>query len=183
MPRLLLYAQTAPGVIELGHAVSFGVGDPVSEDGGLSPAGGLAGLGEHGLEAGAVEDIVAEHQTGVVAADELPADDERLRQSVRAWLHGITHPAAEMAAVAQESLEIRQILRGGYQQDVADSGMHERGERVIDHRLIVHRQELLAHRPGDGIEPRPAAAGQNYTFHTAKLAHFPHPRKHGKAEG
>ena len=30
---------------------------------------------------------------------------------------------------------------------------HERGERVINHRLVVDREQLLADRPRDRIEP------------------------------
>ena len=36
-----------------------------------------------------------------------------------------------------------------------------RRERVVDHRLVVDRQQLLADGPGDRVEPRARAAGQD----------------------
>ena len=46
-------------------------------------------------------------------------------------------------AIAQQGLESRQILRGGNDQDVADARQHERGRRVVNHRLVINRQQLL----------------------------------------
>jgi hypothetical protein len=56
----------------------------VAEDGSavevLEPA-------QPGAEAGAVEDVVAEHEPSGVVADVVGADDERLRQPVGTRLH------------------------------------------------------------------------------------------------
>ena len=44
-----------------------------------------------------------------------------------------------------------EVLRGGYDKDVADSGKHEGGDRVIYHRLVEDGEELLAHSLGYGV--------------------------------
>ena len=48
-------------------------------------------------EAGAVEDVVAEHERDALVADELLADDERLREAVGRGLHRVLEPDAELA--------------------------------------------------------------------------------------
>jgi hypothetical protein len=50
----------------------------------------------------------------------------------------------QSAAVAQQHFEARRVLRRGNDQHVADAGQHQRAQRVVDHRLVVHRQQLLA---------------------------------------
>src|SRR5207247_4644221 len=99
------------------------------------------------------------------AADEAPTDDESLRQALGTWLDLVLDAEAEVAAVAEETLERALVLRAGDDQDVADPGEHERRERVVDHGLVVDRNELLAHRereleeagartPGQGGSPK-----------------------------
>ena len=68
---------------------------------------------------------------------------------------------APLRAVAQQPLERRQVLRRRDDQDVPDARQHQRRERVVDHRLVVDRQELLADRPGDRMQPRARAAGED----------------------
>ena len=54
---------------------------------------------------------------------------------------------------------------GGDDQDLADARQHQHGERVVDHRLVVDRQQLLADDQRDRIQPRAGAAGQDDALH------------------
>ena len=54
-------------------------------------------------EAGAVEDVVAEHQGDGLVADEVGADDEGLRQSLGPRLDGVLDADAEVGAVAEQA--------------------------------------------------------------------------------
>ena len=45
-----------------------------------------------------------------------------------------------------------------------DAGQQERGQRVVDHRLVVDRQQLLGYRQGGGMEPGAGAAGEDEAF-------------------
>ena len=94
-------------------------------------------------------------------ADELAADEEGLGQALGLRLHGVADRNAQPAAVAQQSLEAADVLRRGDQQDVANARQHQHRQRIVDHRLVVDGQQLLAHGPRDGIQPRARAAGQN----------------------
>ena len=66
-----------------------------------------------------------------------------------------------MAAIAEESAELRQIVRSGDDQYLANARQHKHGEGVIDHRLVVHGQQLLADAARDGVKPRSGAAGED----------------------
>ena len=42
---------------------------------------------------------------------------------------------------------------------------------VIDHRLVVHRQQLFTHRLGDRMQPCSTAPGQDDALTTRRLSH------------
>lgn len=46
-------------------------------------------------------------------------------------------------------------------QHLPDPRQHQGAQRVVHHRLVVHRQQLFAHRLGDRMQARAAAARQN----------------------
>ena len=89
------------------------------------------------------------------------ADEKRLRDAFGLGLHGVLEIDAEARSVAEEFCEARRVLRGGDDQDVANPGQHQRGQRIVDHRLVVDRQQALADRMGDGIEARARASGED----------------------
>ena len=163
--RLLFDGEAVALLVELGHAVAFGVGDPVAEDGGL-PLGSIRdGLLEHRDEAAAVEDVVAQHEAGAVVADEFFSDNEGLRQPVGTGLLGIFEADAIVGAVAQQAAEARQVVRRRDDEDLPDAGQHQHADGIIDHRLVVDGQQLLADAFGDRKEPGTGAAGQDDAFH------------------
>ena len=50
----------------------------------------------------------------------------------------------QLAAIAEQAAELRQVVRRRDHQDVADAGQHQHRQRIVDHRLVVDRQQLLA---------------------------------------
>ena len=52
-------------------------------------------------------------------------------------------------------------MRGGDDQDIPDARQHEGGQRVVDHRFVVNREQLLADQTGEWIEPRSCPAREN----------------------
>ena len=80
---------------------------------------------------------------------------------------------AVLAAVAQQMLEPRGVLRGGDDQDVLNAGKHQRGQGVVDHGFVVHRQQLLAGDHGERIQASACAAGKDDTFHNSITLLFP----------
>ena len=102
----------------------------------------------------AVENVVAEHQCATGGTDEFSAHQESLRDSFRTGLSSISEIESQSCAIAEQQLESGQIFWSRDDQDVPDSGQHERGKRVVDHRLVVDWQQALANCVSHRIEPR-----------------------------
>ena len=120
-----------------------------------------------------VDQVVAERQGAGLAGDPVAADQEGLGDAVRSRLLGVGEAHAEPLAVAQQAAELRQVLRRGDHQDVADAGQHQGGQRVVHHRLVVDRQQLLGRRQRHRMQPRAGAAGQQDPLHAAVPNRWP----------
>ena len=93
------------------------------------------------------------------------AEHERLGQSVGRGLDRVVDGHAEPAAVAQQAPELRAVLGRGDHQDVPDPGEQQRGQRVVDHGLVVDGHQLLADALRDRVQAASRAAGQNDAPH------------------
>lgn len=148
--------------IELSHAVAFGVVHVVGEHAGAVGAG--HGVSQQVVKVVAVEDVVAQYQRRGVVADEFLADQEGLRQTIRAWLDGVLQVQAPLAAVAQQLLETRRVLRRADDEHVANARQHQGAERVVDHGLVEHRQQLLADGERGRVQASAGTAGEDDAF-------------------
>ncbi|MNI29947.1 hypothetical protein D3C73_837760 [compost metagenome] len=115
----------------------------------------------------AVENVIAEDQAHRIVADELFADEEGLGQAIWRRLLGIAEMYAELAAITQQVAVLRQVLGGGDQQDFLDAGEHQDRDRVVDHRLVVDRQQLFGHAQRDRVQTRARTTGQHNSLHHA----------------
>ena len=140
--------------IELHDAEALGVVHVVAEDRGPARLGVLDGARQVAGQAVAVEDVVAEHQGARLAVNELLADGEGLRQAVGARLLGVGQVHAVARAVPEQALEVGQVGRGGDDQDVPDARQHEGAKRVVDHGLVVDRQQLLGGHERERVQAR-----------------------------
>ena len=140
---LLLDGDGPPLAVELHDAEALGVVHVVAEDRGAARLCILHGARQVARQAVAVEDVVAEHQGARLSGDEVLADGEGLRQAVGARLLCIGQVHAVARAVPEQALEVGQVGRRGDDQDVPDARQHEGAERVVDHGLVVDRQQLL----------------------------------------
>ena len=159
MLRLLLDGYGIEILVELDDAEALGVVHMVAEDRG-SPfmLGTLRSPAQVPREAVAVEDVVTQHESAGASIDELPADDEGLGKAVWGGLLGIGEAYPELGAISQQPLEVREVMGRRNDQDVAYACKHEGRERVVDHRLVVDRQELLARDARERIEPGAATS-------------------------
>ena len=166
---LLLDGDGPPLAVELHDAEALGVVHVVAEDRGPPRLGVLDGARQVARQAVAVEDVVAQHERAGLAADELLADGEGLRQAVRRGLLGVGEVHAEARAVAQQALEVGQVGRRGDDQDVLDARQHEGGQRVVDHGLVVDRQQLLGGHERERVQAGAGPAGEDDAFHKNPL--------------
>src|SRR5207247_223962 len=151
--------------IELNHAVALWVLHPVGEY--RRTRGFFRCLPECGLQVVAVEDIVPEHQRAGLGADELLADEECLGDSLRLRLYLVAETHAPGTAIAEALFEAWRVIRRGNDEDVADIVEHQRAQGVIDHRLVVDRQQLLGYDLRHREEARAAAPGKDDALHAS----------------
>ena len=151
--------------IELHDAEALGVVHVVAEDRGAARLGVLDGARQVARQAVAVEDVVAEHQGARLAVDELLADGEGLREAVGARLLGVGEVHAVARAVPEQALEVGEVRRGGDDQDVPNARQHEGAKRVVDHGLVVDRQQLLGGHERERVQARAGTAGEDDAFH------------------
>ena len=98
----------------------------------------------------------------------LGAYDEGLRKAIGRGLHGVADRDAELGAISQQAREGSCLVRRSDHQHVADPGEDQRRQGVIDHRLVVDRNQLLANTDGDWMEPGARAARQDDASHGAQ---------------
>ena len=163
---LLLDGDGTALAVELDDAEALGVVDVVAEDRGPPRLSVMDGARQMTAEAVAVEDVVAQHQRARLAVDELLADGECLRQAVGARLLGVGQVHAVARAVPEQALEVGQVGRRGDDQDVPDARQHEGGQRVVDHGLVVDRQQLLGGHERERVQARAGPAGEDDAFHS-----------------
>ena len=157
---LLLYAEAVAMLVKFRYAISLRIIYPVPEYSRLAILfGGIDGLLEHRSEEAAVEYVVTQYQTDRVFADEVSPDGERLRQSVRRRLFRILKVNSIVRPIAKKPLESRQVEWCGNDEDVPDPGKHKHADRVINHRFVINRHQLLADALGDRVQSRTAASG------------------------
>src|SRR5205085_10642975 len=123
-----------------------------------------------------IEDVVAENEAARVVADEVAADEKCLRESARIGLRGVCEIESPLRAVAEQTPKERLIVGSGDEEDVDDAGEHQRRQRVVDHRLVVDRQELLGYDGRDRVKAGSGASGEDDSFsHRRALKHEPPP--------
>src|SRR5438045_9586541 len=66
---------------------------------------------------------------------------------------------AEIGAVAEETPEAVLLVRRGDDKDVADTRQHQRRDRVVDHRLVVDGDELIAAAASERVQQLHREAG------------------------
>ena len=139
----------------------------VAEDRGAARLGVLDGARQVARKAVAVEDVVAEHEGARLTVDEFLADGEGLGQAVGRGLLCVGQVHAVARSVPEQALEVGQVRRRGDDQDVPDARQHEGGQRVVDHGLVVDRQQLLGGHERERVQARAGPAGEDDALHSA----------------
>ncbi len=112
-----------------------------------------------------MENVVAKHQRNRILSDEFPADEKRLGDAIRRLLHCVGKANAPLPAVAEKLLEFRQVLWRRDEQDVFYVCQHQRRQRVVHHRLVVDRQQLLGYGERGRVQARARTARQDDSLH------------------
>jgi hypothetical protein len=96
--------QRPSRIVELDHTILLGRADDLAEH--LRP---LRGLRQHGRQARAIEDVVAEDQRDRGRADEIGPDDEGIGEAARRLLCSIGETHADFGPITEQALEQRLV--------------------------------------------------------------------------
>ena len=171
--RLLRFLLDRDGLsffVEGDNAEALRIIHVIPED--RSPAAGLRVLdgGLHALlQTMPEENVVPEDHRDFVGSDEFLPDDEGLCESVRAGLDRIAQVDAELMSVAEQLAETRCVLRRRDDQNLPDTGRHQDRHRIVDHRLVIDRKQLLRGDHGERIQACAGSAGENDSLHASEL--------------
>ena len=161
--RLLLEADDPAVGVELGDAEPLRVRHPVEQ----RPGAVWTGL-ELGRDVGqrrAAQDVVAEHAAERVVADEVAGEADGVGDAERARLVAIGQVEPERGAVGEQLDDVADALAADDDHDLADAHPGQRLDRVVDHRPVVDRQQMLVGDDRQRVEPRRGPAGENDALH------------------
>ena len=71
---------------------------------------------------------------------------------------------APLRAVSQQVLEPWGIRGCGDDQDLSNPTEHQGAQRIVDHGLVIHRQQLLGDRLGDRVQACARSPSENEAF-------------------
>ena len=138
---LFFNAQCTLLIVKSHDTITLWVEHVISKDAGT---GGLRISPLHELDQiVAVKNIVPQDQCTGVLAHKFFANDEGLRQAIGAGLDRILDVHSPLMAITQQFRKTWRVLRCADQQHIFDARQHKRGQRVIDHGLVIHRHQLL----------------------------------------
>ena len=161
--RLLLEADHPAVGVELGHAEALRVRDLVEQRAG--PERAALELGGDAVERLAAQDVVAEDAAERVVADEVAGQPDGVGDAQRARLVAVGQVDAEGRAVRQQLDDVAHALATDDDHDLADAHPGERLDRVVDHRPVVDRQQVLVGDDRERVEPGRGAAGEDDALH------------------
>ena len=91
--------------------------------------------------------------TNLSPSTKFSASAERLGDAAGLLLVGVAQALqAELAPVAEQPQELAGVVAAGDDHDVVDAGLDQRLDRVVDHRLVVDRQQVLVGDAGQRVQ-------------------------------
>ena len=119
-----------------------------------------------GGEQRALENVVGEHHDAVPLLNEVLREPERLGDASGPLLVGVQEPVTAVGMpVAEQAEELPGMRPAGDDHDLVDARAYERLDRVLDHRPVVDRQQVLVRDPRQRVEPRTGSAGEDDALH------------------
>ncbi|MPM64768.1 hypothetical protein SDC9_111657 [bioreactor metagenome] len=142
MLRFLFNADGFTRSIKIYHTIAFRVTHFVGKDqGAISKGSALAQLTAKPLPK---ENVIAQNQGHFFASNELLTHNKSICQAARFILASVGELKPKLRSIPKQPLKTGQVFWRADHQNIADACQHKHGKRVIDHRFIVNRQQLLA---------------------------------------
>jgi hypothetical protein len=128
-----------------------------------SPRPGLELFGDL-RQRGTEQHVVAEDAAECLVADEVAGQTDGVGDPQRSALISVCEIQPEVLAVREQLDHVTDALAADYDHDFPDPHARERGDRVVDHRPVVDRQQMLVGDDGERKEAGGRAARQHETL-------------------
>ena len=138
--RFLFDGEDLAGLVEFDDAIALGIVHRITKDHGATGEFSHDAVDPHLT----IKDIVTEDQTDRIAGNKRFADEKSLRNPFRFGLNFIRKADTKAAAVPEQSLKTRDVVRRRDNQNIGDPRQHQRRQRIVDHRLVIDRLQLFA---------------------------------------
>ena len=118
------------------------------------------------LRDAALDDVVAQNHADLLAVGEVLGQRQGVGDAAFALLVGVVDMVQpELLAVGQQAQKIARIAAAGDDQDIANAGIHEGLDGVIDHRPVVNGQQVFVGDLGEREQPAAGSPGEYDTLH------------------
>ena len=102
---------------------------------------------------GAFDNIIPQNYTHRPAIGEKFGQGKRRGNSSFPFLIGIVDMVqSELFPVAEKPKKITRVFASCHNQDFSDPGIHKRFNGIVNHRLVINRQEMLIGDLGERVE-------------------------------
>ena len=163
---------------EFGDTETLGIGDPV-EHGSGTPRAFFERRRDVGQSRPA-ENVVPENDAEGVVTDEVPGEADRVGDAESPALIPVRQIEAEVGPISQQLHDVTDTLAADDDHDLPNAHSRERLERVVDHRPVVDRQEVLVRDDREREQSGGGAASEDEAFHRVE-AYQPPGRFHVSA--
>src|SRR5262249_18410398 len=120
-----------------------------------------------------VKNVVTEDERHGIFADERVGYKKSLGDAFRFRLLAIIYRQTPRRTVPEKLPEPSKIIRRRDEAELADSAFDQGRERIIDHRFVIDRLELLACNERERKQAGASAAGQDDAFHARRKIRNP----------
>ncbi len=117
-----------------------------------------------------LKDVVGQENDTTVTGHEPLGQAKRLGDAAGLVLVGIQQALdAELLPVAEQAEKLARVSPTGDQHDLVHAGAHQRFDRVVDHRAVVDRKQVLVGDAGQRMESASGAAGEHNSLEIVTL--------------
>lgn len=95
--------------------------------------------------------------------------NKSLRKPIWRWLLGIGNVYSELRAIPKKALKLVGVVGCRDDKYVLNSSEDQRRQGIVDHGLVVDRDQLLADAQSDWMEPGAGTTGKNNSSHATYL--------------
>lgn len=114
----------------------------------------------------AFDDVVSKDDADGFVAGKIFRQSQRFSDAAFTFLIGIVDMLqAKVAAVSKKTQKFAGVFSTRYQKNFVDARVDEGLNRVVDHRLVIHRQQMFVGYASERVQATSRSTSEHYTLH------------------